>query len=395
MFTNILKLLSGNGLAQAIQLFALYFFSKLYSAEDFSSLSVAQSFGAIGAVIMTLQLHLLIPLSKDNDQARCRYVNVLQLSVILFVFLLPIFLFLNEQLSFGWVIAFSISQINIATLYFSFKEDFSFISKFYILRALIIVIFQGGLYLTNVSDGLLIGAILGELLLVILLIYKIGEFKLFPISKNIVNEISYHRSFSLYGSVQEILSIAAFYLPLYFLVYKYGELVSGNYAVSSRLIWGPAVLVSSSVANVLYAKFGQWCNREIATFLSDRKIIMLAIPIIVTSILIFKLDSLYLLLLGDEWTLGVKMFPWVILWAMFFIMSTPYRILFRRLGKQKIQFKIELASLVLFYPVLILLNINALSALICMCLFGIFQQLLLAGVAFNFLRRSGSDRLYG
>ncbi|MFP5467295.1 MAG: translocase, partial [Gammaproteobacteria bacterium] len=70
MFQHIKKLLLGNGLAQAIQLLSLLVLSRLYTPSDFGLLAQVQAIATFSTIVATLQVHLAIPLSKSDTEAR-------------------------------------------------------------------------------------------------------------------------------------------------------------------------------------------------------------------------------------------------------------------------------------------------------------------------------------
>ena len=68
--THVRRLMAGNGLAQALQFLSILLLSRLYAPDDFGLLAQVQSIATFAAIVATLQMHLVVPLSGDGEQAR-------------------------------------------------------------------------------------------------------------------------------------------------------------------------------------------------------------------------------------------------------------------------------------------------------------------------------------
>lgn len=344
MLNNIKKLLLGNGLAQAIQFGSILVLSRIYYPADFAVLTQAQSIATLLAVVATLQMHLTIPLSQNRIEV-LRIVRVIEsLAIILFILWMPIAALLGKVYVYALVLTLAIAFSNTCNSYLVFSGEFNQLSGFYIKRALLIVGVQFGCALLSINDGLLWGAVIGEVATAIYLRYKNfgmgGICMRFP---NIFETIVEFKAFSLYGTLQELTSVAAFYAPLILFSSVYGADIGGQYAMVNRLVWAPTILLTSSIAQVLYHQFGKRPpNRDdsgsIRYLLLDKRFIVVGVFACAVS---FQLKDLYLFVLGSQWMLASEMLPWGVVWGLIFILSIPFRVAGRVLHLQRYQLLVD------------------------------------------------------
>ncbi|WP_347901359.1 hypothetical protein [Pseudomonas purpurea] len=344
MFNNVKKLLLGNGLAQAIQFGSIVFLSRIYYPADFALLTQAQSIATILAVIATLQMHLSIPLTKGVDEARNTARIVESLSFFLFLVTFPIAIYFGKIYIFAFVLTLAVAVSNTCNSYLVFSGDFGRLSGFYIKRALLIVGVQFGCAALSVQDGLLWGAVIGEAATALYLRKATFGFSKIHLGLRAIWETTLRlRSFSFYGTTQELTSVAAFYAPLILFTSTLGADIGGQYAMVNRLVWGPTILLTSSIAQVLYHQFGKVPPRRgdshsLSYLFLDRKIFLAAI---LGCLIAFQLEDLYLFVLGGQWGLASKMLPWGMTWGAVFLMSIPFRVACRVLHLQKYQLFVD------------------------------------------------------
>ena len=164
-----------------------------------------------------------------------------------------------------------------------------------------------------------------------------------------------NKSFSLYGTAQEIISVSAFYAPLILFNFRFGEEISGQYAMANRLVWAPVVLISSSFAQVLYHSLGKvkpTTTSEILALVPSVKIIALTVFVVLSTLL---MTDFFHMILGRSWLLASELIPLQLIWGLFFLASTPFRVAGRVLLLQKQQLIIDICMIAmtcfLFYIV--------------------------------------------
>jgi O-antigen/teichoic acid export membrane protein len=355
MREQIKKLMLGNGLAQLLQFGSILILSRIYQPSDFGLLAQVQSIAMIASIIITLQLHLTIPLAKSNDHAQEKVQLIQVLSISIFSLALIPAIWNGESALFALLLSLSLGLTNTYTGYLVYSGNFGKMSFFYVARALLIIVMQVGFANAGFNNGLIIATLTGEALSAIYLglrttyganriKWQITNLKLF---------IFNNKPFSLYGTIQEIISVSAFYSPLLIFNFKFGDEIGGQYAMANRLVWAPIVLISSSLAQVLYHSLGKkrpTTNSEILALLPDRKIIILAIAAVVITL---PMTDIFHMILGNKWLLASELIPLQLFWGLFFLASTPFRVAARVMLLQKQQLIIDVCMIVttclLFY----------------------------------------------
>ncbi|UDM62780.1 hypothetical protein KIJ96_05940 [Pseudoalteromonas piscicida] len=345
-------------LAQLIQFASLLVLARLYIDAEFSDLAIMQSIATILSAVICLQLHHCIPLERYSSTQKELYTLVSLIIFLLFMFILTAAIFIaNELLIFGVVMAFLLANYNLNVLLLVKMESFSFLSKIYVFRALAIVTLQ---YIFSYSDNeyrIIYACLLAELITLGLFspLFRNYTLKTGKVILTVKNIFSKEKSFYMYGVVHECCSILMFFSPLFIFKFIYGDNFSGNYAMASRLVWAPTILITSSVSYVFYSKIAKLTDAEVIEyykpFLRLKNLSLGAIFFTIVGLVSFQCTDLFSFVLGDGWSKAVFMMPWLIIWGASFIMVSLFRVGYRRLGKLKMLFFIELPfQCIIFFP---------------------------------------------
>jgi O-antigen/teichoic acid export membrane protein len=347
MLKQIKKLMLGNGLAQLLQFGSILILSRIYDPNDFGLLAQVQSIAMITSILITLQLHLTIPLAKNHDDAQetVQMIQILSISIFLLV-LLPA-IWTGKSMLFALLLSLSLGLTNTYTSYLVYYGDFGKISFFYVARTLLIISMQIGFASAGLKNGLVIATMVGEALsaiyLSLLTTYTIKKIKWH--FSHLKSLILTNKSFSIYGTTQEIISISAFYVPLFLFNLRFGDEIGGQYAMANKLVWAPVVLISSSLAQVLYHNLGKkkpTTTSEIRTLIPNEKVIVMAITVVLST---FAMTDIFCMILGNKWLLASKLIPLQLVWGLFFLASTPFRVASRVLLLQKQQLIIDICMI--------------------------------------------------
>jgi teichuronic acid exporter len=337
----------GNGLAQGLQLASLLVLSRLYLPSDFGLLGQVQSIATLACIVATLQLHLTIPLTSTPEKARVAAETVQLICLSMFLLALPVALYLGKIFSFAVVLALFLGLANTYTSFLVANGSFGRMSKFYVTRALLIIGLQLAFSGLSIRDGLVWAVVLAEGMAALYL--RLAHFgtasKIRIQMAGALKMVFDLKAFSFYGTVQELMSVCAFYAPLLLFTSKFGDATGGHYAMASRLVWAPVVLVSSSMAQVLYHQFGK---QPPVIPVSVYKSIFgprFAFVLATTCALAFGLQDVFLMALGAQWELASRMMPLLLLWGATFLLSTPFRVACRVLQLQRLQLLIDAAML--------------------------------------------------
>ncbi|WP_429218177.1 lipopolysaccharide biosynthesis protein [Aeromonas veronii] len=334
MFKNIIKVLSGNGLAQLIQFSALFILLKTYSPAEFSNLAISQSIATVIAVFFTLQLNHTIPITRGIGARKliysCIFVQIIMLSLICSIFVF--FIFGLNEVFLGVVLGLLLALYNLNISYLGAQKKFSYLSKVTIFRALAIVTFQYLFSRLNLLYSIIAAVILAELL---------TQFMFFKIyNKVIINYkriqryyyviLGKYKDFYMYGVLAEITAIIAFTFPLYFINYHYGNDVSGNYGMAYRLVWGPIVLLTSSICQVVYTQMGSLEGKKSTSkYIANFKISYIVFYLVLLFFLLFVFKPVFNYIFNNNWKLAAELIPIIGFWGGVYISISIYRLSYR------------------------------------------------------------------
>jgi O-antigen/teichoic acid export membrane protein len=398
MFGHVRKVLLGNATAQGLQFVATMVLSRIYTPADFAFVAEVQSIATAVAVVVTLQLHLVIPLAKSDEEARATTELVQTLCIAVGLLGLVPALFLGSAAAYAVLLAPLLGLANTYNSFLVFKGSFGRLGAFYIVRAAVIVSVQIALAQLPIGQlsqgaGLLWGVIAGESLSALYLrLSQVGPLRVVRFELRRALALAKERSaFSVYGTLQELVAVSAFYAPLLLFNGKFGDDIGGQYAMANRLAWAPVGLLAGSLAQVLYHRFGKSippAKGEPLPRIGSGPAI--ATAVLLGSALTFLLPDLFLIVLGPQWTLTSQLLPLQLVWGGFFLLATPYRVASRALQLQRFQLGIDLGMLAAFGLVFWLTELSALHTMGILVAVALLQNLAQAATAHVGLRRAAS-----
>jgi O-antigen/teichoic acid export membrane protein len=380
MRQQVKKLMLGNGLAQALQFGSILLLSRIYAPSDFGYLAQVQSIAMLGAIWITLQLHLTIPLQKTIEDAKRAIIVIEKISMTIFLIaIIPAALFGDV---FGYAIALSLflGLANTYNGYLVYSGKFGTLSVFYIVRALLIIAMQISFSILDFKDGLIWGTLTGEIFSAIYLRkMRVGSLKgIGATYKHLLEYTKSNKAFSLYGSIQETISVGAFFVPLFLFTYKFGEAVGGQYAMANRLVWAPVILFVSSYAQVLFHIYGKNQSEKSVEIKFGRLEYSVLCASIFLAIFLFIFDEVPVFVIGKAWELASLLIPINIIWGVIFFLSTPYRVMIRVRRRQKIQLQADVLSICLMVTIFIFVDLDPVALMIFLVIIGAAQNIYLA-----------------
>ncbi|HAF34299.1 MAG TPA: hypothetical protein DCG88_09730 [Sphingobacterium sp.] len=380
MLRNFLKLISGNSLAQAIQLAALLFLTKIYQPEDFGILGKVQSISAILVIISTLQLQYVIPLSKKEAEAESSTNIIFSLLCYISLFSFFIAYFLSFEYSIAIILSCVLGIVNILTNYIIYKGQFGSLSVIFIIRALSIVVLQLLFFFLKIENGLIFGAICGEFISMIGLVVSKKLYFMFNIFSvkiaDIWNLVKDWKPYSLYGTIQEVLSVMVYSLPIIFYVDKFGDNIGGQFSMAYRIIWAPTVLISSSLAQLLTHKFGQENDFTFlkSIFWFDKRLIILVVLGVIGLNYTNFINELYL---GGKWNITFLLFPYMFINAVFFLFANPYRVALRVKKLNVVILVVEIITLLAITALFYYFEADVVTFTAAICSISVLQNMLI------------------
>jgi O-antigen/teichoic acid export membrane protein len=356
MFKNILRLVVGNGLAQFIQFASIPILTKYYSPENFGAFAVTIAVAGVLSVIFSLQLNVAVVSLKSYAAVRRLLSSALLLNLCLLLLFLPLALLVyinifDEKLTLAItfymvIITFFSSLNNMLKGIFVYLGVFHTLSKVLLLRAVVIVSLQFFFVNIAIEDGLIIGLLVGEIIMFLAAFWlqlKL-KFNVKLLSKRAFLQLFLSlkklKSFVLYGTLQELVSVVVFWLPLIAITYLYGSAIGGQYSISARILWPATVLVSSSIAQVLYHRMVKKTKLELSNeFFLSHKFKLLYIPLALVAY--YMSPVIFNIILDEQWHKAIQLSKFVSLLCVTFLYALPYRVMFRVFKTQKKQLRIE------------------------------------------------------
>jgi hypothetical protein len=362
---NVITLISGTALAQALTLLLSPVISRIYSPQDLGFFGVFMSIVSGIAVIACGRFELTILLPKDEQEADnnrkiallfCISISLITSLVmlgLLYVGVLDSYLYL---LAVMMVYFLGIYQINTNIALRS--KDYKLIAKSRVANSIInmllaIVLGLGGLF----SFGLIAGAFAGQAFSnMIFPRVTTGLSFRFEALKKLKNNFVRYKDFLRINSIQALSDMFMINALFYLLPIYYNAAIIGLYALAIRILQAPMSLLGSSIAQVFYQQASHHHKQNISNSTLVRSTIkkaaLVALPIPIILLLFGK--HLFSLVFGGNWTQAGIMAGILAPWIYFdFIRATISQITLI-INKQKELFKLSLMGNILIVLVIVI-----------------------------------------
>jgi len=359
---NVLILLTGTLIAQAIPLAISPVLTRLFTAENFGLFALYFSISQIMSVFITgrYEYAIILP-EKDEDAinivALCLSLTLLISALSAFI-ILPFRYFIADLLNkheigdYLFLIPVTICAIGIYTtfnLWYNRKGYFRNVSFGKIFRSSFSSFFSVGFGLTILkSAGLIIADTIGQLAAAFYLSFKFlrsDRERIKSVSKaGMKEQARRYIQFPKYNILSGLLEKGSGQAPVILLTAFFGSSVTGLFALSQRVIAAPEGLISVSIGDVFRQKasieFQQNGNCR-KTFL-DLFRMLFSISIIPFILLAIFAPTLFAFVFGEEWRIAGNYAQ--IMTIMFFLsfVVSPLSNMFIIAEKQKIDLVIQI-----------------------------------------------------
>lgn len=320
---NVLTLMTGTTIAQAIPIAISPILTRIYTPEDFGLFALFIAITSVFGSIATGRYELAIMLPKKDENA----INILALgliitatlSLILLIIIICfndylILLFSNKEIGY-WLYflpltVFFIGFFNVLSYFNNRKKYYKDIASATIIKSVILTIVQLiiGWFKGGVS-GLIYGEILSRMFANAKLLKNITKDKL------LVSQISKVKIFALakkYKDFPKFSMLAIFANTLssnlinIFISSFYSVVTLGFYSLSERIMGAPISLIGKSISQVYYQQASQE-YKELGSiqktfFFTAKKLFI--IGSIIFGSLFFIIEDLFVFVFGKEWLLA-------------------------------------------------------------------------------------------
>ncbi len=320
---NVLTLMTGTTIAQAIPIAISPILTRIYSPEDFGVFALFVAIASIFGSIANGRYELAIMLPKKDEDA----INVFALgfiitvSISIFLFLL-VFLFhdyfvtlLNNKSIDMWlyfipVAVFFTGLFNILNYFNNRKKYYKDIANVTIIKSIIAAVVQLSIgFLKGGAIGLIGGQLLSQMFANMrllkniikdkLLISKISKVKIIALSKRYKD----FPKFSMWAILANTLS----HQIINILISSFYSIATlGFYSLVQRVLGMPTALIGNSIGQVFFqeaTREKQETGKAIYTFQSTvKKLIIIGLPSF--GIFFFIVEDLFSFVFGEEWRIA-------------------------------------------------------------------------------------------
>lgn len=320
---NVLTLMTGTTIAQAIPIAASPILTRIYSPEDFGVYALFIAITTIIGGIANARYELAIMIPKKDEDA----INIVALGFIItcIISLLLMILIImlneyiakvleNEEISF-WlylspIAVFFIGIFNLLNYFNNRKKNYKDLRDAIILKSITLTVVQilVGFFKTGAS-GLVTGEILSRMISNTKLIKNIIK------DKKMISKITKVKILVLgkkYANFPKIIMISSLFdnltlqLPSMMIPKIFSFSISGYFFFASKIVNMPASLISTSIAQVYLQKITENKNNRIETFSvlmsTLKKLFLIAFPITIVGYILSP--YIFPLLFGQEWVIS-------------------------------------------------------------------------------------------
>ncbi len=351
---NILKLVSGNLVAQLIGVLLIPIIARLYSPEDVGLLQIFLSISTIVTIFSCLSYQTSIMLPKEEEDSA----NIFALCVLLiiitsglcglvvsinsdwiertlnapelssYLIFLPFFIFLNGNLV-------------VMNYWLSRKSQFSIIAGANVSNSLFCKVIQikTKIEAISIAPGLIIGILVGYAiadLFMLRWICKDARLLEFINHREIIKMAYRYKNFPIYSSWSTVANEISLQAPSFMLSMFFSPTIVGFYSIAFQAVSLPMNFLGSAVAQVFFQKASEEKNRTgsikyIVEQVHQRLIAMVLFPMLILMIIS---EELFGFVFGSKWDVSGLYVKLLIPWILIMFISSPLTSIFCVLEKQ-------------------------------------------------------------
>jgi O-antigen/teichoic acid export membrane protein len=318
---NVLTLMTGTTIAQAIPIAISPILTRIYTPEDFGMFALYMSVASIISVVATGGYEHAIMLPKrDNDSIHLVILSLLITFLFSLFILFIVFVFNtdivnllgNEEIS-NWLYFIPFSVL-FTGVYQSFnywtnrKKKYKILALSKITRSSTTAISNLGMGINHFGGvGLILGTIFGQILSIIILFRKksflemgkINKIRVYILAKKYIDFLK----FSTFSSILNSLSFNLFSILISKL---FSSSILGFYHLVFRILTLPSTLIGSSISQVYFEESTRQKNRygnNHKIFIATLKK-LLFISLLIYLPMYFYIEDLMIFVFGSEWKIS-------------------------------------------------------------------------------------------
>lgn len=352
---NILTLLTGTTIAQAIPIAVSPILTRMYTPEDFGLLALYLSITSIISVAITARYELAIMLPEEDDEAK----NLLALSIIIaacisLVLFLIILVFgraisdlLGNRQIYQWLYFIPISLF-LMGIYQAFnywssrKQEYQRLATNRVAQT--ITTAGANVGIGSIKDGamgLILGNFIAQFIASIRLSIKSIRRDKISISDISIKKMQYvAKRFDQFPKVSvwsAMLNTASVQMPIFIMSVFFSSTIVGWYSLSNRVLNMPISVLGNTVAQVFFQTSSNLKHTDEVklgelTYKSYKN--LLWIGLIPISVLFAFGDVIFSFVFGQEWVIAGEYARLLSVWLLLVFISSPLSLLFTVMEKE-------------------------------------------------------------
>lgn len=320
---NVLTLMTGTTIAQAIPIAISPILTRIYTPEDFGILALFVAVTAIFGSIANGRYELAIMLPRKDEDA----INIFALGFIIVSCLALVLLVLaivfndyftkllgHDEIGF-WLyfvplVVFFTGLWNILNYFNNRRKNYKDLRNATIIKSIILATIQLSVgFLKSGVTGLISGQIISQLFAntkllknIIrdkLLISKISRIRMLALLKK-------YKKFPMYSLPSTLADTVSQQLPYIVMPTVFSLMIGGYFSFAKKIINLPSSLISSSISQVFYQSMVNAKNEryrlEILLFRTLKKLALIALP--AALFLYFSTPYIFPFVFGENWTIA-------------------------------------------------------------------------------------------
>ncbi len=382
---NVLTLMTGTTIAQAIPIAISPILTRIYSPEDFGIFALYMSLVSAIAVLVTGKYELAILIPKKNEDAA----NILTLSIVIAItisfLLFLIILIFNEEITKllgNQKISIWLYFIPLSVLLSGMYQSFNYWSnrnKEYKLMSKAIVLQSSSNAIGNLSFGfvnfafvgLILTSIIKDVISLFYLVFKnktsIEKYKN-NIKINKMKILMYqYKQFPLHTLPQNFIYQGTLQLPIFVIKSMLSFAILGFFSLAYRVIATPISIIGNSLGQVYYQKASimyQKDKEELYFYTRKMFIKLLLLSITIGATLIIFLPDLFSFIFGEKWVQAGKIAQYLMIYIIFNFALSPFTKIYLISKYNLFYLKWEIVRFISFsvlFIILYILNINSIE----------------------------------
>lgn len=368
---NILTLMSGTMLAQALPVAVSPILSRLFSPEDFGVLALYVAVTGILGAVANGRYELAIMLPQDDEEARTVVILGLLIALCVSLSLLVGVVISGEwiagklgQPGETWWLYFAplsvllIGLFNMLNYYNNRQKSYKKMSVAHVSRAGVTASSQlasGSMKIG--APGLIFGRIAGEVVAVSLLLFGVGGKKIFSDMRGqkIWAVAKRYQDFPKFSMWSILFNRSGIHAVEFFISAVYSLGLLGQYSLMQRVLVAPSALVGSAIGQVFFQEASEEKKKTGKAIKSFNKTFLLLGIVSVSGygVLYFIAEPLFAIVFGEQWRVAGELTKLLIPFFMLQFVAAAMSLINSVFEKQKIAFYWQIGFLVLYLMILI------------------------------------------